>query len=137
MTLATAHRGTELIERDHEIFRSLAARLQTALSRGNEMAIADRKAELLAFLDTHIEFENRVMRDHNYPISFTHAEEHVAFRAEVAKVLAAAGAAVPVSEIAGRLRKSHDRHLKYHDAVLCHYLNDRYALTIVDGGLGI
>ena len=142
-TLAAAHTGIELIDRDHGIYRSLADRLQAGLARGlGDGEIGRRKAELLSFLDGHIEFENRVMREIDYPISFTHVEEHAAFRSRVAAVLdaagqAGAGQATARQNIAKVLKKIHDDHIKYFDAVLCHYLTDKYALTIVDDGLGI
>ena len=138
MTKPAADSGIELIERDHQIFRSLVDRLQVALVRDlGEATVVGRKAELLAFLDGHIEFENRVMRDMNYPISFTHIEEHGAFRNQVTTVLDEAGKTVSGPNLAKLLKKIHDHHIKYFDAVLCHYLADKYALTIVDDGLGI
>ncbi len=138
MIRQAANSGIELIERDHQIFRSLIDRLQTGLNRGlDETEIAGRKAELLTFLDGHVAFENRVMREMNYPISFTHIEEHAAFRDRVTTVLDEAGKTVSGSNVAKLLKKIHDHHTKYFDAVLCHYLNDKYALTIVDDGLGI
>lgn len=138
MTRQAAHSGIELIERDHQIFRSLIDRLQAGLNRGlGEATVAAHKAELLSFLDGHIEFENRVMRDMNYPITFTHVEEHEAFRERVVTVLDEAGKTVSGPNIGKILKKIHDHHEKYFDAVLCHYLTDKYALTIVDDGLGI
>ena len=137
-TLAAAHTGIELIDRDHGIYRSLADRLQAGLARGlGDGEIGRRKADLLSFLDGHIEFENRVMREIDYPISFTHVEEHAAFRSRVAAALDGAEQTVAGQNIAKTLKKIHDHHIKYFDAVLCHYLTDKYALTIVDDGLGI
>ena len=91
-TLAAAHTGIELIDRDHGIYRSLADRLQAGLARG----LGDGEAGQ-----------------------------------------AGAGQATARQNIAKVLKKIHDDHIKYFDAVLCHYLTDKYALTIVDDGLGI
>ena len=138
MTQKPAHHDIEQISRDHQTFRGLIDRLQRGLNRGlDDTAIAARKAELLSFLDGHILFENRVMREINYPISFTHIEEHAAFRERVASAVDEAGKTVAVSNIGKVLKKIHEHHEKYFDAVLCHYLNDKYALTAVDEGLGI
>ncbi|MEI7610773.1 MAG: hemerythrin domain-containing protein, partial [Rhodospirillaceae bacterium] len=111
-TLAAAHTGIELIDRDHGIYRSLADRLQAGRGLGDG-EIGRRKAELLSFLDGHIEFENRVMREIDYPISFTHVEEHAAFRSRVAAALdeagqAGEGQAAARQNIAKVLKKIHD-----------------------------
>ena len=138
MTKQAAETGIELIDRDHRIFRSLIDRLQAEINRGlDEASIAERKKELLAFLDGHIEFENRVMRAQGFPILFTHVEEHAAFRAHVCSILNEAGGALAVNAVAKTLKKAHDHHVKHFDAVFCHYLADKYALSIVSEGLGI
>ena len=138
MTKQAAETGIELIDRDHHIFRSLIDRLQAEINRGiDEASVAERKKELLTFLDGHIEFENRVMRAQGFPIVYTHVEEHEAFRAHVCSVLDEVSGAVAVNAVSKTLKKAHDYHVKHFDAVFCHYLADKYALAIVGEGLGI
>ncbi|MEI6557367.1 MAG: hemerythrin family protein [Rhodospirillaceae bacterium] len=138
MTHQATQTDIETIDRDHQRFHTLIDQIQAGVDGGLGAAgIARCQQRLLVFLDGHIAFENRLMREIGYPIAFTHIEEHAAFRDRVSTVLAEAGKTVSGANIAKLLKKIHDHHTKYFDSVLCYYLTDKYALEAVENGLGI
>jgi hemerythrin-like metal-binding protein len=129
----------ELIDRDHRILRDLIERLQDALTEGcAEDEIASRQAALNSHLDAHMEFEEKLMVERQYPLAFTHAREHKAFRDQVTAVLdGLAKQVVSRANVAKLLIRIHDHHIKYSDQTFCLYLTDKYSLQAVADGAGI
>ena len=129
----------QLIDKDHDILRLLIDRLQAALSAGRTIdEIAGRQTSLVAHLDAHMEFEERLMVERGYLLAFTHAQQHKAFRDQVAAVFdGLTSKTVSPANIGKMLLLIHDHHIKYHDHLLRRYLIDKFSLQAVSEGSGI
>jgi len=131
--------GIDRIERDHRRLGRLIDKLQAALSKGaNADEIALQRCALTEYLESHMAFEEALMAERCYPLTFTHTEQHQAFRDQVASILAGidSGTVTP-GNVGKLLKKIHTYHTRYFDETLCHYLMDKYALQSVAEGAGI
>jgi len=128
-----------LIDTDHDILRRLVDRLQDALNTSRTVdEIAGRQAALIAHLDAHMEFEERLMLERGYPLAFTHAQQHKAFRDQFASVFdGLASKAVTPANVGKLLLRIHDHHIKYHDEIFRLHLIDKFSLQAVSEGAGI
>jgi len=129
----------ERIDRDHRTLSRLFDKLQDALVAGrDDGTIETARQAMLGHLDAHIAFEEELMAARDYPLTFTHKEQHQAFRDQVASILAGIETrTVSVNNVAKLLKKTHAFHTKYSDETLCLYMRDKYAFHAVADGLGI
>lgn len=128
-----------LIGDDHLLFRRLIERLHETVAAGRPGdEVKERQAALLAHLDAHMGFEERLMVERGYPLAFSHAQEHKAFHDQVAAILhgLSSGTVTPAN-LDKLLRRVHDHHIKGHDDLFNRYLIDRYSLQEVAEGSGI
>ncbi|MEI7610996.1 MAG: hemerythrin family protein [Rhodospirillaceae bacterium] len=135
----TAAAELRLIEEDHLLFRRLAERLQETVSAHRPAdEIAGRQAALLAHLDAHMGYEERLMLERGYPLAFSHAQDHKAFRDQIDVVLDGlkSGTITPTN-LDKLLLRVHDHHIKNQDSLFSGYLLDRYSLQEVAEGGGI
>jgi hemerythrin-like metal-binding protein len=128
-----------LIDQDHDVFRHLIGQFHRALNGGGTAGeVARRRAALMAHVDAHMEFEERVMLDRRYPLLMTHAQQHKSFRDQITAVVnGLTTRTVTIGNLEKLLIRIHEHHLRNQDQVFYRYLLDRDSLNDVSDGSGI
>jgi len=126
------------ISHSHESLHEMMTSFLAALAAGKSARhINNLRDDFKACLHSHIEFENYIMIFHSYPLTYAHVEAHGSFKDLIEQILEDAVRNGDGSGAVAAIKEAHDRHVAYHDDLLCRFLTDRYALEAVIDGLGI